>query len=154
MLKLLYTEEHVKNYRPQILALSGNPVARPMMVDFLKGITAQKGLMLLGHIVVVSMVLIKPSSFNIESFFQREPTPRYYKFLKRWSKEVQMWLKKRKSKAFYCPVAANSMREGLQSLLQLSGLGKLAPNIVIMGFKHNWKASTADEIEDYFQLIQ
>lgn len=59
MLKLLYTEEHIKNYRPQILALIGNPVARPAMVDFLKCITRQKGLMLLGHIVIVTNLIYK-----------------------------------------------------------------------------------------------
>jgi len=53
MLKLLYTEEHVKNYRPQILAMTGNPIVRPQMLDIVKSITKQKGLTLLGHVVYV-----------------------------------------------------------------------------------------------------
>uniref|UniRef100_A0A915K8B5 SLC12A transporter C-terminal domain-containing protein n=1 Tax=Romanomermis culicivorax TaxID=13658 RepID=A0A915K8B5_ROMCU len=50
-------------------------------------------------------------------------------------------------------MAANSMREGMQALLQLSGLGKLEPNIILLGFKHDWKTSSQAVIGEYFQLL-
>ncbi len=38
--------------------------------------------------------------------------------------------------------------------LQLSGLGKLRPNTVVIGYKTNWKTSTEQEIEEYVNIIQ
>ena len=38
--------------------------------------------------------------------------------------------------------------------IQLSGLGKLRPNTVVIGFKNNWKNSTEQEIEEYVNIIQ
>uniref|UniRef100_A0A915HFN7 SLC12A transporter C-terminal domain-containing protein n=1 Tax=Romanomermis culicivorax TaxID=13658 RepID=A0A915HFN7_ROMCU len=136
MHKLLYIEEHVKNYRPQILVMCGNPIVRPQMVDFVKSITKQKGLALLGHIVYQS------------------PCSQYYKHLRNWRQEVYSWLRYRRTKAFYCPVSAPDLHTGLQTLLQTAGLGKLAPNIVLLGFKHNWMNANTESVAEYFHLIQ
>lgn len=46
-------EEHVKNYRPQILALSGSPSSRPAFIDFANQITKNQSLLICGHIVEV-----------------------------------------------------------------------------------------------------
>lgn len=51
--KLQTTEEHVKNYRPQILVLSGNPVARPSLVDFAANVTKDISLLVCGHVIMV-----------------------------------------------------------------------------------------------------
>lgn len=52
--KLERTDEHVKNYRPQLLVLSGNPASRPGLVDFGYSITKGSSLMLCGYVVPVS----------------------------------------------------------------------------------------------------
>jgi hypothetical protein len=57
MHRLQLTEEHVKNYRPQILVLCGNPVARPSLVDFASKITKEQSLLICGHVIVVGRVL-------------------------------------------------------------------------------------------------
>ena len=54
MIKLSNTEEHVKNYRPQFLVLTGNPAARPSLVDFANSITKGTSLMICGYVVPVS----------------------------------------------------------------------------------------------------
>ena len=54
--KLEATEEHVKNYRPQILVLTGNPAARPSLVDFAYAITKSSSLLVCGHVVPVSLI--------------------------------------------------------------------------------------------------
>ena len=54
--KLEAIEEHVKNYRPQILVLAGNPAARPSLVDFAYAITKSNSLLICGHVVPVSLV--------------------------------------------------------------------------------------------------
>lgn len=53
MQKLANTEEHVKNYRPQVLLLAGNPAARPSLVDFAYNITKGSSLMICGFVVPV-----------------------------------------------------------------------------------------------------
>ena len=37
--KVTETQDHVKNYRPKILVLTGNPAHRPALVDFANEIT-------------------------------------------------------------------------------------------------------------------
>lgn len=45
--------DHVKNYRPQILVLSGLPSHRPPLVTFARLITKHLSLMICGHIHTV-----------------------------------------------------------------------------------------------------
>lgn len=47
-------EEHVKNYRPQLLVLTGAPNARSSLVDFAHHITKHQSLFICGHIIEVS----------------------------------------------------------------------------------------------------
>lgn len=54
MLHLVYTEEHVKNYRPSVVLFSGNPVARAGLVDFFSCMTKDTSLLVCGDVVVVS----------------------------------------------------------------------------------------------------
>jgi hypothetical protein len=47
-------EDHVKNYRPQILVLSGVPSFRPPLIDFAYLLTKNLSLLICGHILKVS----------------------------------------------------------------------------------------------------
>ena len=38
--------------------------------------------------------------------------------------------------------------------LQLTGLGKLSPNTIVIGYKTNWTKCTAQEVDDYVALLQ
>lgn len=51
--QLSNVEDHVKNYRPQILVLSGMPNSRPPLVDFAWLISKNLSLMICGHILQV-----------------------------------------------------------------------------------------------------
>lgn len=51
--QLVHIEEHVKNYRPQILVLSGLPSARPALVDFAYLICKKNSLMVCANIIQV-----------------------------------------------------------------------------------------------------
>lgn len=46
-------EEHVKNYRPQILVLSGLPSARPPLIDFAYLLTKNLSLLICGDVKLV-----------------------------------------------------------------------------------------------------
>jgi len=50
MQQLAYTEEHVKNYRPQILALTGSPGSRPALIDFAYLICKQNSMLICSQI--------------------------------------------------------------------------------------------------------
>ena len=38
--------------------------------------------------------------------------------------------------------------------VQLSGLGKLRPNTVVIGFKRNWTTCPQEEVEEYVSILQ
>uniref|UniRef100_A0A4W6EH58 Solute carrier family 12 member 10, tandem duplicate 1 n=1 Tax=Lates calcarifer TaxID=8187 RepID=A0A4W6EH58_LATCA len=117
-------EDHVKNFRPQCLVLTGPPNQRPALVDF------------------------------VGSFHQA------YKPHDLWRHNhgqsfswLVKWMNKRRVRSFYTPFTADSLRAGTRHLLQATGLGKLKPNTLVMGFKTNWKDSSPESIEDYVNTI-
>ncbi len=38
--------------------------------------------------------------------------------------------------------------------LQLSGLGKIKPNTLVVGFKTDWTTCSVEELEEYVALLQ
>jgi solute carrier family 12 (sodium/potassium/chloride transporter), member 2 len=59
MQELNSVEEHVKNYRPQLLVLTGMPGSRPPLVDFANLITKKVSLLICGHILLVTSSIIQ-----------------------------------------------------------------------------------------------
>jgi solute carrier family 12 sodium/potassium/chloride transporter 2 len=57
-------------------------------------------------------------------------------------------------KAFFNIIEDNSFEAGSQALMQLSGLGKLRPNMILMGYKANWRTCDREELQQYFNVIQ
>ena len=39
-------------------------------------------------------------------------------------------------------------------MLQSIGLGKLRPNVLLMGFKSDWRNASMQAVADYFAIIQ
>lgn len=130
-LKLTNTEEHVKNFRPNFLVLSGEPNKRPALCDFMSEITKDISLMILAN-VKLDTQLTNPDNANS------------YK-----------WMKKRRIKSFYTEINASSLRTGVVSLLQTTGLGKLRPNTLALGFKNNWSTENNqhESVLEYYQII-
>jgi len=48
-------EDHVKNFRPQILVLSGMPSYRPPLIDFAFLITKKTSMLICGHVLKVGL---------------------------------------------------------------------------------------------------
>ncbi|XP_031638851.1 bumetanide-sensitive sodium-(potassium)-chloride cotransporter isoform X2 [Contarinia nasturtii] len=132
VLQLNNVDEHVKNYRPQILVLSGMPNSRPILIDFADLLTKKLSLMICGHII------------------EGASTQRERVFLQRQARE---WFKKHKIKGFYTIVDGENFETGARALLQASGVGKLKPNIVLMGYKADWQSCHKDELQSYFNTI-
>ncbi|XP_042071975.1 solute carrier family 12 member 3 isoform X2 [Haplochromis burtoni] len=124
-------KDHVKNFRPQCLVMTGPPQQRPALVDFVGCFTKQVSLMICGNIM-------EPDK---QTQFQ-DSTDQYVK-----------WLNKRKVRSFYTQFTANTLRDGVRYLMQASGLGKLKPNTLVIGFKSNWMESSPTSIDDYVHTI-
>ncbi|KAM6409164.1 solute carrier family 12 member 3 isoform 2-T2 [Rhynochetos jubatus] len=127
-------DEHIKNYRPQCLVLTGPPNFRPALVDFVGTFTKNLSLMLCGN------VLIGPRK-------QKMPESRLT------ADGHTKWLLKRKIKAFYTDVVAEDLRSGVQMLIQAAGLGKMRPNILVLGYKRNWRTASPQSLEDYVGIL-
>ncbi|XDV19322.1 hypothetical protein PO909_024811 [Leuciscus waleckii] len=125
-------EDHVKNYRPQCLVLTGPPNLRPALVDFVGCFTKNVSLMICGDILME----------DEKSVVSQRNT-----------NDMIKWLNQRKVRSFYTAFKASSLRDGARHLLQASGLGKLKPNILVVGFKMNWQESSSQVIEDYINTI-
>lgn len=54
---------------------------------------------------------------------------------------------------FYTVTENHSFEEGGKSCLTLAGLGKLAPNMLLIGFKSNW-SKDLDNAGQYFNILE
>uniref|UniRef100_A0A669ERB6 Solute carrier family 12 member 10, tandem duplicate 1 n=1 Tax=Oreochromis niloticus TaxID=8128 RepID=A0A669ERB6_ORENI len=125
-------EDHVKNFRPQCLVLTGPPNQRPALVDFVGSFTKHISLMICGDIIMEPERQTRPQDAT---------------------DQLVKWMNKRKVRSFYTPFTAESLRVGARYLMQASGLGKLKPNTLVLGFKSNWRESSPESIEDYINTI-
>ncbi|KAL7034522.1 hypothetical protein ACKWTF_007999 [Chironomus riparius] len=130
--QLNYVEEHVKNYRPQILVLSGSPNTRPQLVTFGYLLTKKLSLLVLGHIMKTQI------------------SQKYRNYLLKKSND---FFKRHKVKGFYSIVDDNDFETGSRALMQASGLGKLKPNILLMGYKQDWQTCDSAELDRYFNVV-
>nr|BAH20440.1 NaKCl cotransporter NKCC2 [Takifugu obscurus] len=133
-LDLMGIEDHVKNFRPQILAMTGSARDRPAKLDLANSLTKNYGLCLSCELFV------GPRSEALEE-------------INACMEKNQLWLTKTKRKAFYTAVACEDFRAGAESLLQVSGLGRMKPNTLLMGFKSNWRNSSKETVQCYAGIM-
>ncbi|XP_016406071.1 solute carrier family 12 member 3 [Sinocyclocheilus rhinocerous] len=123
-------EDHVKNYRPQCLVLSGPPCMRPSLVDFISTFTKNQSLMICANVITGGP---SPGTVDISTHLK--------------------WLDKRRIKSFYHTVVADDLHAGVQMLLQSTGLGRMKPNVLVMGFKKYWRKAQPNNIENYIGIL-
>lgn len=130
--RLINIGEHVKNYKPQILLLCGNPQGRPPLIDFANLITKNNSLLIIGDINQNRMAH-KTRSQRIEN--------------------VYSWLRSNKIKAFYTLMSEEKFENGAKAMLQTTGIGKLSPNVLMLGYKNDWTTCNHDELLAYFNVL-
>jgi solute carrier family 12 sodium/potassium/chloride transporter 2 len=64
------------------------------------------------------------------------------------------WLQAHKTKAFYSLLDNISFPNGIGALLQATGVGKMKPNILLLGYQSEWSNSKNSEIDEYFAAIK
>ena len=126
------TPDHIKTYRPKLLVLTGDPRTRSALVDFATYITKDLSLIIFGHVI----------QEDIE----------HANILVKLKEDVQQWLKENRVPGFYSVTQNFSLKEGTWNLMTLTGLGKLSPNMILMGFKNNWK-DDLDSLDGYLEIL-
>ncbi|KAK6056181.1 hypothetical protein COOONC_06314 [Cooperia oncophora] len=119
VMKLTKDEPHVKNYRPQVLVLSGVPHERLSLIQLGSSITRGASLLLCGN------VIYEPSS---EELSKQLATARKIEEMS------QAAIRRQHVKAICKVVVAPSLENGCMMLYQICGLGRMSPNIVLLGF--------------------
>ena len=113
-----------------MLTDSGNPAHRPSLVDFANIITKKMSLLVCGHVL-------------------REDGPVNLANLK---SGMQQWLKDHQIAGYYSVAQNKSLSAGARNVMTISGLGKLSPNMVLLGFKNNWR-NDLQGLEDYIDVM-
>eukprot|EP00792_Barthelona_sp_PAP020_P010470 TRINITY_DN389_c0_g1_i1.p1 TRINITY_DN389_c0_g1~~TRINITY_DN389_c0_g1_i1.p1 ORF type:complete len:885 (+),score=193.14 TRINITY_DN389_c0_g1_i1:57-2711(+) len=123
-LKLQALPSHVKTYRPQYLVLCGNPSERSHLIAFVR--TLWKGM----GATIVANVVVKPDLKPSEHFATIAARQQLEREI------LTQYLIEEDIKAFGEAVVADSLRSGVQSLLQSAGIGGMRPNVVVLGLRH------------------
>ncbi|XP_017052938.1 solute carrier family 12 member 9 [Drosophila ficusphila] len=116
-------KDHVKFWRPQILLLVSSPRSCCPLVDFVNDLK-KSGLYIIGHVKVGDFKGVEDAEENQQW----------------WS-----FLDHMRVKAFTEVTLSRSIREGVQHLIRLSGIGAMKPNTIILGFYDN------EAPRDFFQ---
>lgn len=106
---------HPKNWRPIILALGGATRARPHLSMYGHWLAAGHGVLSLGHVI------------------QSEDENRLQRVLNQ-ERLLYSFINEHKLEAFPAVVSAQTVADGMQSLVQTHGLGALRPNTVLLGW--------------------
>lgn len=48
----------------------------------------------------------------------------------------------------------DSFEHGCKSIMQICGLGKLKPNMMLLGYKGDWVKGNRQDLKEYFNVIQ
>nr|CAD7196808.1 unnamed protein product [Timema douglasi] len=131
VITLYLVELHVKNYRPQILALTGLPGDRPPLVDFANLITKGLSLLLCADIV------------------KGNHSQRAHDALTR---KAYHWFTKHRVKAFFT-LTEGDFEPSARAFMQMCGLGKFRPNMLLMGYKSDWQTCDKEALRQYFNII-
>ncbi|KAL3090371.1 hypothetical protein niasHS_006823 [Heterodera schachtii] len=126
LLLLDVRKEHVKFWRPQVLLLVNRPATCCSLMDFVNDLK-KSGLYVVGH--------VQKGQMNAEGTTM-DPLQQVYPY---WLSLMDYL----KLKAFVELTLAENVRNGIQQLIRLSGLGAMKPNTVVLAFHELDSSETA-----------
>lgn len=118
LLQLSASRQHVKNWRPVFLVLVGNPKTRQYMVEFANWIESRRGLLFLAQVVTGDWHKLVPKQGVLQ-------------------KSMEDFIQENALSAVAKTVIADDFEHGVSTLLQVSGLGQLQPNTVMIGWSED-----------------
>ena len=132
LLQLENALAHPKNWRPILLTLSGNAATRPRLAAYGHYLTAGHGINMLAHVI----------QGNPEDLADRRKSQE--KILSRFITDHQL-------EAFPAVCVAPVLTDGVDALIQCSGLGALRPNTVLVGWPQD--AERAGAFGNHLRVI-
>jgi len=141
---------HIKNYKPQLLVLTGEvkkaeETERIDLIIFSQQLRKAKGAYIYGN------VILSENMDNIKDPKLRDAQKKLLKARGRSPlKEFGIPVKN----GFSETVVAENLRYGVLALLQMSGISKIRPNILLMGYKESWIEASTKDVEDYVDIIR
>lgn len=114
LLRFERSRQHVRNWRPVLLVLCGNPKARLTLVEFARWFEADRGLLFLAQIVTGEWEKLLPRHKGAKE-------------------SLHNFIDENRLSAFAQTVIADDFEHGVATLLQVTGLGQFQPNTVLMG---------------------
>ncbi|XP_063540067.1 bumetanide-sensitive sodium-(potassium)-chloride cotransporter-like [Cydia strobilella] len=120
----------VKSYNPQVLVLSGPAGRRPALMQV-------AGLITGGTFSLLADI----HEYGLSSADREARIASSYR-----------WLRSMNIRGFVTLVDGSRFDAGVRALLQASGLGGLAPNIVLLGYKYDWAQASNTEV--YVRVVR
>ena len=118
LLRFESSRQHVRNWRPVLLVLSGNPNARLKLIEFAQWLEAQRGMLFLAQIVTGEWEKLLPRHAGA-------------------AEALQDFIEERRLSAVGKTIIADDFEHGVVTLLQVSGLGQFQPNTVLVGWSED-----------------
>jgi amino acid transporter len=115
LIKFARSRRHIRNWRPVILVLTGNPSTRANLVAFANFFESQRGFLFLARI------LTGPWQENLE---KRGPT----------KETMDQFIRDEGLTGESRVIASNDFESGVCALIQSAGVGPLSPNTVMLGW--------------------
>ncbi len=115
LLRLRRMPEDPKNWRPNILVFSGNPMAREDIITYGAWIESKRGILYLANVLVGDFTELSP----------RRPGA---------IQQLTQFCNEKNYAAFPVVVAAEKLEQGISMLLQATAIGPIRPNLALFGW--------------------
>jgi len=115
LLRLRRMPEDPKNWRPNILVFSGNPMAREEIVAYAAWLESRRGIVYLANVLVGDVVELAP----------RRPAA---------VQQLTQFCNEKNYAAFPVVVAAEHLEQGISMMMQATAIGPIRPNLAIFGW--------------------
>jgi len=135
LLQLATSRQHVRNWRPVLLVLVGNPKSRLHLVDLAIQLEASRGMIFLSQVVAGDWKKLVPRQEALQE-------------------SLNEFIRESRIAAVGKVVLADSFEHGVSTLLQVSGIGPLQPNTVLMGWSEDQlkRASFVQTVQRILEL--
>jgi amino acid transporter len=132
LLRLEDESYHPKNWRPNVLALSGSTTTRPHLAMCGSWLTSKHGVLTIAQVVLGSL----------EEHAERR---------KGYMRTLRKFISKQGLQAFPAIVVSEDLSRGIESLVQCHGIGGMQANTVLLGWPNDDR--TAEPFGHYLRLI-
>ena len=118
LLKFYKSQQHMRNWRPIILVLSGNPRVRRKLVEFASLFECKRGFMFLAEILTGRWSDTIP---------QRDAA----------KESIEKFIEEDKLSAEAIVLSSENLEKGVSAIIQTCGVGPLLPNMVMVGWSED-----------------